>query len=112
MTSNEFNGMKNDFDKPDSNSSCKCASDFVKNYPALSTIIASGVIVSTTTLFSSKARKVIFPAVKYVGKQQLKLFAGIGILSIATFLAGKDMDLDEEFENNEDEEIILNNFME
>lgn len=111
MTSNELNDMKNDFNNSYSKSCCKCASNFIKDYPALSTLVISGAIISATTLFSSKSRKVLFPAVKYIGKQQLKLFAGIGILSIATYIASDNVDLYDEFDNNEDDEIILNNHM-
>ncbi|MDU4934595.1 MAG: hypothetical protein E6X43_04610 [Peptostreptococcaceae bacterium] len=111
MTSNELNDMKNDFHRYYSESSCNCASNFIKDYPALSALIASGAVISATTLFSSKARKVLFPAIKYIGKQQLKLFAGIGILSIATYMVNESVHLDDEFDNNEDDEIILNNYM-
>ena len=64
-----------------------------------------------TVFDMAKARKVLFPAIKYIGKQQLKLFAGIGILSIATYMVNESVHLDDEFDNNEDDEIILNNYM-
>ena len=110
MTSNELNDMKNDFNKSYRKSSCNCSSNFIKNFPALSILIASGTIISATTLFNPKARKVLFPAIKYIGKQQLKLFAGIGILSISTYIAKKSVDLDDDLYNNEKDEIILSNY--
>ena len=62
-----------------------CTSKFISNYPLLSTVIASSTILTVAGLINPKSRKIIIPTVKYVGKQQLKLFAGIGILSLATF---------------------------
>ena len=110
MTSNELLDMKDDFNKSYKKSSCNCKLNFIKDYPALSILIASGAIVSATTLFNPKARKVLFPAIKYIGKQQLKLFAGIGILSISTYIAKKGIDLDCDLNNSEKDEIILNNY--
>ena len=58
----------------------KCLS----NYPLLTTIVASGTVLTAAGLINPKSRKVLVPAIKYIGKQQLKLFAGIGVLSLAT----------------------------
>lgn len=115
MTSDQFKDMKDDLSEC-CYKSCNCTSEFVSNYPILSTLIASGVVLSAATLVSPKARKVLFPAFKYLGKQQLKLFAGIGILSVATYLANESIDVVDNVNNlkesveNEDE-IILNDFI-
>ncbi|SCH03824.1 MULTISPECIES: hypothetical protein [unclassified Romboutsia] len=113
MTSDQFKNMKDDLSECCCKS-CNGTSEFVSNYPVLSTLIASGVVLSAATLVSPKARKVLFPAFKYLGKQQLKLFAGIGILSVATYLANDSIDVDDNIStpNTEsEEEIILNDFI-
>lgn len=107
MTSKEF---KNEFTE----CCCNCSSDFFRSYPILTTVIASTTILSTASLVNPKARKVLLPAFKYLGKQQLKLFAGIGIFSIATYIAKQNTDLNDDFDindisNNDTDEIILNN---
>ncbi|QJA08988.1 hypothetical protein HF520_08520 [Romboutsia sp. CE17] len=100
----------------DYNCNCNCKSNFISEYPLLTTLITSGTILSTTALLSQKGRKILIPTFKYIGKQQLKLFAGIGILSIANYITKENFLSKDILEKNnlqdinpdDDNEIILN----
>ncbi|MGL5693131.1 MAG: hypothetical protein ACRCXA_03580 [Peptostreptococcaceae bacterium] len=80
------------------------------NYPLFTALLASGAIISIATLLNSKSRKFVFSTFKFIGKQQLKLLAGVGIFSIATFISN-NIFCEDEYYCDEDE-IILNNIKE
>ena len=84
-----------------------CTSKFISSYPLLSTVVASSTILTIAGLVNPKSRKIIVPTIKYVGKQQLKLFAGIGILSLATFYTKNIGSNDNNYQNEEDNLIVL-----
>lgn len=76
MTSNEFE------------SSIKKCSCYCSDLPPLITTgIAIGSVLTTASILNPKVRKITIPILKYTAKQQLRLLAGIGVLSIATYIA-------------------------
>ena len=72
-------------------SCCKNAASKTNNFmnqcPALSTSIAVGSVIATASVISPIVRKVTVPSCKYLAKQQIKLLAGIGVFSIANYIA-------------------------
>lgn len=95
MTSNEFNttyfiNEESTFDDSTYNSECYTNfKNFAKNNPALTTGLAAASVVATASIISPKIRKMTAPVCKYALKQQLKLLAGIGILSIANTISNQ-----------------------
>ncbi|RDY24709.1 hypothetical protein CHF27_000480 [Romboutsia maritimum] len=94
MTSNE---NTNDY-------CCKNASNikfFMSSHPIISTGAVTGSILTTASIISPNVRKFTVPLFKSLTKHQLKLFAGLGLLSIANYIANNP-----EF-SDDTEEIIL-----
>lgn len=97
MTSNNLDNFNNDYDL-----------ELEDNCPITSALFIFGAIISISALLNSKSRKFLFSTVKFLGKQQLKLLAGVGIFSIATFIS-KNIYSDEDFYDDENE-IVLSDF--
>ena len=104
----------NSYNHNNINNNQKCCNDlnnstskFISNYPLLSTVVASGTILTISGLVNPKSRKILIPTIKYIGKQQLKLFAGIGVLSLATFYTKNINQNNNDQENEENSLIVL-----
>lgn len=87
-----------DLEKQVEDSVVKCCCYCRNLSPLATTGIIVGSALTTATILSPRVRKVTIPVAKYVAKQQLRMLAGIGMLSIATYLASAPDDIVEDFE--------------
>ena len=99
MTSNEYNECNCYCCETDSSSSIK---KIVKDNPAITTGIVIGTALTAATIISPTVRKITVPTCKYLAKQQLKILAGIGLFSIATFISTQDDIIESNITNNDD----------
>ncbi len=99
MISNEFNNT-NENTSFNNCSNCDDLSNNMKNFtksnPTLTTGILVGSALVTANIISPSIRKITIPTCKFVAKQQLKLLAGIGVLSIATYIASHPNNMDDD----------------
>lgn len=91
MTSNEYYEYDCCCCKNETSSSIK---KFIKNNPGLTAGIVLGSALTAATIINPTVRKFTVPTCKYLAKQQLKMLAGVGLFSIATFLIAQD-DIDD-----------------
>lgn len=82
MTSNDINELEKQVE--DSVVKCYCSLSNIS--PGVTTGIAMASALTTATILSPKIRKITIPLTKFVAKQQIKLLAGIGVLSVATYI--------------------------
>jgi len=98
MTLNEFDNINEDEFCSCSDNCNNFSNDFKKftgNNPMLATGIIAGSALATASIISPTIRKITVPTCKFVVKQQLKLLAGIGALSIATYLTNQSGNIDD-----------------
>lgn len=87
MTSNEYHEYDYCCCESETSSSIK---KFAQNNPGLTAGIVLGSALTAATIISPTVRRVTVPTCKYLAKQQLKILAGVGLFSIATFLIAQD----------------------
>lgn len=80
------------------------AKTFIGNNPGLTSGIVIGGALTTASLINPTIRKVTIPTFKFISKQQLKILAGVGLFSIASFLSSQDYLYEDE---TIDEDIIF-----
>ena len=98
MTLNEFDNINEDELCGYSDNCNNFSNDlkkFTGNNPMLATGIIAGSALATASIISPTIRKITVPTCKFVVKQQLKLLAGIGVLSIATYIASPSGNVDD-----------------
>ena len=95
MTLNKFNNINED-------EFCRCCNDlpsnlknFTKNNPLVATVLVAGSTLTTASIISPTMRKFTVPTCKFIAKQQLKFLAGIGVLSIATYISSQSNGIDD-----------------
>ena len=98
MTLNEFDNINED-------EFCSCSDNynnfsndlkkFAGNNPMLTTGIIAGSTLATASIINPTIRKITVPTCKLVAKQQLKFLAGVGVLSIATYIANQPGNIDD-----------------
>lgn len=74
-----------------------CNKSFARDNPLLTKGLLIGSTLTIASIVNPNVRKITIPTCKFLAKQQLKLLAGIGVLSIATYSTKKVSNLD----NNE-----------
>ncbi|MGL4914580.1 MAG: hypothetical protein ACRC3Y_19345 [Romboutsia sp.] len=97
MTLNNFNNINEEEYYYFENECCNFSNElksFVKSNPLLTKGLVAGSTLTIATIISPKVRKVTIPTCKFLAKQQLKLLAGIGVLSIATYISSQSTNLD------------------
>ncbi|MEF9990511.1 MAG: hypothetical protein RRZ84_06025 [Romboutsia sp.] len=87
MTSDDFRKLEHKLE--DTRNKCYC----IDLSPAITTGIVVGCSITAASIISPRVRKITVPVFKYALKQQMRLLAGIGVLSIATLLASFENDL-------------------
>ncbi|MGL5348035.1 MAG: hypothetical protein ACRDA3_11845 [Peptostreptococcaceae bacterium] len=80
------------------------AKKIIKNNPGLTSGIVIGGALTTASLINPTLRKVTLPTFKFIAKQQLKILAGVGLFSIASFISSQDYLYEDEIM---DEDIIF-----
>lgn len=96
MTFNEFNNTNKEELYYFEDDCCNLGDDlktFTQSNPLLTKGLLVGSTLAAATIISPKVRKVTIPTCKFLAKQQLKLLAGIGVLSIATYITSNSSDL-------------------
>lgn len=64
--------------------------NFSKSKQFLTTGLVLGTTLVATSIINPKIRKVAIPTYKYLGKQQMKILAGVGLFSIVSMISSKD----------------------
>ena len=64
--------------------------NFSKSKQYLTTGLVLGTTLVATSIINPKIRKVAIPTYKYLGKQQMKILAGVGLFSIVSMISSKD----------------------
>ena len=98
MTLNEFDNINEDdfcSCSDNCNNFSKDLKKFTGNNPMLATGIIAGSTLATASIISPTIRKITVPTCKFAAKQQLKFLAGIGVLSIATYIANQSYNIDD-----------------
>lgn len=98
MTLNEFDNINED-EFCGCSDNCNNFSNDLKKFTGNNPMLATGIIASsalaTASIISPTIRKITVPTCKFVVKQQLKLLTGIGVLSIATYIANQSSNIDD-----------------
>ena len=93
MNLNNFNNINDEEYYYFEDECCNFSND-LKSFSKINPLLVKGLLVGSTltaaTIVSPKVRKVT----GFIAKQQLKLLAGIGILSIATYISKQNDNLE------------------
>ncbi|MCR8745063.1 hypothetical protein [Romboutsia lituseburensis] len=96
MTFNEFNNT-NEEEIYYFEDDCCNLGDSLKTFAQSNPLLTKGLLVGSTlaaaTIISPTVRKITIPTCKFLAKQQFKFLAGIGVLSIATYITSNSPDL-------------------
>lgn len=94
MTSNDINDLEKQIE--DSVIECYCSCKNIS--PIAATGLVVGSALTTATVLSPTIRKITVPIAKFAIKQQFRLLAGLGVLSIATYITSSSSNSINEFE--------------